>query len=183
MRVHPQIRLRVKAGEKMEVASMKIPMVDLPLGATEDRVCGTIDIERALSEGARTCAALCVCPRLHTCTHAQRAVLVLDLVFWRVGGRATPPRSRPQLAGPSLLCAWTLPCAGVKAFEPGLLAKANRGILYVDEVNLLDDHLVGGARPAHCCPHSGAASCPPRCQQRGAVMRLVPPWASHCLSQ
>lgn len=56
-------------------------MVDLPLGATEDRVCGTIDIEKALSEG-------------------------------------------------------------VKAFEPGLLAKANRGILYVDEVNLLDDHLV-----------------------------------------
>jgi magnesium chelatase subunit I len=56
-------------------------MVDLPLGATEDRVCGTIDIEKALTEG-------------------------------------------------------------VKAFEPGLLAKANRGILYVDEVNLLDDHLV-----------------------------------------
>jgi magnesium chelatase subunit I len=62
-------------------ASKKVPMVDLPLGATEDRVCGTIDIEKALSEG-------------------------------------------------------------VKAFEPGLLAKANRGILYVDEVNLLDDHLV-----------------------------------------
>ena len=60
---------------------IKIPMVDLPLGATEDRVCGTIDIEKALTEG-------------------------------------------------------------VKAFEPGLLAKANRGILYVDEVNLLDDHLV-----------------------------------------
>ena len=56
-------------------------MIDLPLGATEDRVCGTIDIEKALTEG-------------------------------------------------------------VKAFEPGLLAKANRGILYVDEVNLLDDHLV-----------------------------------------
>lgn len=63
------------------VVKMKVPMVDLPLGATEDRVCGTIDIEKALSEG-------------------------------------------------------------VKAFEPGLLAKANRGILYVDEVNLLDDHLV-----------------------------------------
>ena len=60
---------------------IKIPMVDLPLGATEDRVCGTIDIEKALTEG-------------------------------------------------------------IKAFEPGLLAKANRGILYVDEVNLLDDHLV-----------------------------------------
>ena len=59
----------------------KVPMVDLPLGATEDRVCGTIDIEKALTEG-------------------------------------------------------------IKAFEPGLLAKANRGILYVDEVNLLDDHLV-----------------------------------------
>ncbi|MGB3200258.1 MAG: magnesium chelatase ATPase subunit I [Nodosilinea sp.] len=65
----------------LPVALKKVPMVDLPLGATEDRVCGTIDIEKALSEG-------------------------------------------------------------VKAFEPGLLAKANRGILYVDEVNLLDDHLV-----------------------------------------
>ena len=64
-----------------EKSYIKIPMVDLPLGATEDRVCGTIDIEKALTEG-------------------------------------------------------------VKAFEPGLLAKANRGILYVDEVNLLDDHLV-----------------------------------------
>ena len=65
----------------METEPIKIPMIDLPLGATEDRVCGTIDIEKALTEG-------------------------------------------------------------VKAFEPGLLAKANRGILYVDEVNLLDDHLV-----------------------------------------
>lgn len=67
--------------DDLPVALKKVPMVDLPLGATEDRVCGTIDIEKALSEG-------------------------------------------------------------VKAFEPGLLAKANRGILYVDEVNLLDDHLV-----------------------------------------
>lgn len=66
---------------KVETEFIKIPMIDLPLGATEDRVCGTIDIEKALTEG-------------------------------------------------------------VKAFEPGLLAKANRGILYVDEVNLLDDHLV-----------------------------------------
>lgn len=76
-----EVRNRIKAGEKVPIGSMKIPMVDLPLGATEDRVCGTIDIEKALTEG-------------------------------------------------------------VKAFEPGLLAKANRGILYVDEVNLLDDHLV-----------------------------------------
>ncbi|MBD2101082.1 magnesium chelatase ATPase subunit I [Leptolyngbya sp. FACHB-261] len=67
-------------GER-RIAKKQVPMVDLPLGATEDRVCGTIDIEKALAEG-------------------------------------------------------------VKAFEPGLLAKANRGILYVDEVNLLDDHLV-----------------------------------------
>lgn len=76
-----EVRMRLKAGEQLPIGYMKIPMVDLPLGATEDRVCGTIDIEKALSEG-------------------------------------------------------------VKAFEPGLLAKANRGILYVDEVNLLDDHLV-----------------------------------------
>ncbi|MGV0024727.1 magnesium chelatase ATPase subunit I [Phormidesmis priestleyi] len=75
------VRQLVEQGEEVPVAQKKVIMVDLPLGATEDRVCGTIDIEKALSEG-------------------------------------------------------------VKAFEPGLLAKANRGILYVDEVNLLDDHLV-----------------------------------------
>jgi magnesium chelatase subunit I len=75
------VKAAVSAGEPLEMTTMQVPMVDLPLGATEDRVCGTIDIEKALSEG-------------------------------------------------------------VKAFEPGLLAKANRGILYVDEVNLLDDHLV-----------------------------------------
>lgn len=75
------VRQRVEREEKLPSVMTKINMVDLPLGATEDRVCGTIDIEKALTEG-------------------------------------------------------------VKAFEPGLLAKANRGILYVDEVNLLDDHLV-----------------------------------------
>ena len=72
---------RERQTDTLPTSRKKVPMVDLPLGATEDRVCGTIDIEKALSEG-------------------------------------------------------------VKAFEPGLLAKANRGILYVDEVNLLDDHLV-----------------------------------------
>ena len=76
-----EVRLRLESGNTVSTALKKVPMVDLPLGATEDRVCGTIDIEKALTEG-------------------------------------------------------------VKAFEPGLLAKANRGILYVDEVNLLDDHLV-----------------------------------------
>jgi magnesium chelatase subunit I len=76
-----EILARYQNNETLELDAIKIPMIDLPLGATEDRVCGTIDIEKALTEG-------------------------------------------------------------VKAFEPGLLAKANRGILYVDEVNLLDDHLV-----------------------------------------
>jgi magnesium chelatase subunit I len=77
-----EVKTLIQNGSKeIETEWIKIPMVDLPLGATEDRVCGTIDIEKALTEG-------------------------------------------------------------VKAFEPGLLAKANRGILYVDEVNLLDDHLV-----------------------------------------
>ena len=71
----------IQNNEILETEFIKIPMVDLPLGATEDRVCGTIDIEKALTDG-------------------------------------------------------------VKAPEPGLLAKANRGLLYVDEVNLLDDHLV-----------------------------------------
>jgi magnesium chelatase subunit I len=69
-----------------EVTSRRIvrkptPVVDLPLGVTEDRVVGALDIERALTRGE-------------------------------------------------------------KAFEPGLLARANRGYLYIDEVNLLEDHIV-----------------------------------------
>ena len=76
-----EVRQRIADGETLGTELRQVPMVDLPLGATEDRLCGTIDIEKALSEG-------------------------------------------------------------VRAFEPGLLAKANRGLLYVDEVNLLDDHLV-----------------------------------------
>tara|TARA_Y100001968_G_scaffold316836_1_gene345147 strand:+ start:171 stop:1217 length:1047 start_codon:yes stop_codon:yes gene_type:complete len=76
-----EVRQRLDNGETLSIEEKQVPMVDLPLGATEDRLCGTIDIEKALSEG-------------------------------------------------------------VRAFEPGLLAKANRGLLYVDEVNLLDDHLV-----------------------------------------
>lgn len=64
-----------------EVTRMSAPVVDLPLGATEDRVVGALDLERALSKGE-------------------------------------------------------------KRFEPGLLARAHRGFLYIDEVNLLDDHLV-----------------------------------------
>lgn len=76
-----EVKEKIETGKSIDITHKKVSIVDLPLGATEDRVCGTIDIEKALSEG-------------------------------------------------------------IKAFEPGLLAKANRGILYVDEVNLLDDHLV-----------------------------------------
>ncbi|GLI58984.1 hypothetical protein VaNZ11_000805 [Volvox africanus] len=77
----PDVLDRWRRGEKLPMTQMRTPLVELPLGATEDRICGTIDIEKALTQG-------------------------------------------------------------VKAYEPGLLAKANRGILYVDEVNLLDDGLV-----------------------------------------
>jgi magnesium chelatase subunit I len=76
-----ECRARMAAGEKVRARKTGVPVVDLPLGATEDRVAGTLDIERALRSGE-------------------------------------------------------------KAFEAGLLARANRGWLYVDEVNLLDDHLV-----------------------------------------
>jgi magnesium chelatase subunit I len=68
-------------GTKLKTQSRQVCVVDLPLGATEDRVVGALDLERALSQG-------------------------------------------------------------IKAFEPGLLARANRGFLYIDEVNLLEDHLV-----------------------------------------
>ena len=67
--------------DTLNSAAVTIPVVDLPLGSTEDRVVGALDIERALVNGE-------------------------------------------------------------KAFQPGLLAQANRGFLYVDEVNLLEDHIV-----------------------------------------
>jgi magnesium chelatase subunit I len=82
----PATSASARARPRAEPAKLKsvthpLPVVDLPLGATEDRVVGALDLERALAQG-------------------------------------------------------------VKAFEPGLLARANRGFLYIDEVNLLEDHLV-----------------------------------------
>jgi magnesium chelatase subunit I len=74
-------RSRKIADNGLPVARRPVPVVTLPLGATEDRVLGTLDLEAALHEGHRR-------------------------------------------------------------FEPGLLARAHRGILYIDEVNLLEDHLV-----------------------------------------
>jgi len=64
-----------------KVEKVPVPVVDLPLGVTEDRVVGALDLERAITRGE-------------------------------------------------------------KAFEPGLLARAHRGFLYIDEVNLLEDHIV-----------------------------------------
>ena len=43
------------SSQNPSIVKKKVPMVDLPLGATEDRVCGTIDIEKALSEGVKAC--------------------------------------------------------------------------------------------------------------------------------
>jgi len=67
-------------GENLNAIKRRMWVIDLPLGATEDRVVGSIDVEKAIKQG-------------------------------------------------------------IKALEPGILAAANRGILYIDEVNLLDDHV------------------------------------------
>jgi len=74
-------RERLEEGEPLPTAVRRTGFVDLPVSATEDRVVGTLDIEKAIQTGS-------------------------------------------------------------KHFEPGVLATANRGLLYVDEVNLLDDHVV-----------------------------------------
>jgi len=76
-----ECRERVAKGESLPVSIKTTPFVNLPVSATEDRVVGTLDIEKAIQKGQR-------------------------------------------------------------AFEPGVLASANRGLLYIDEVNLLDDHVV-----------------------------------------
>ncbi|MHB8087371.1 MAG: ATP-binding protein [Anaerolineaceae bacterium] len=72
---------RKNNGEEIPVVEIPTPFINLPVSATEDRVVGTLDIEKAIQKG-------------------------------------------------------------VRAFEPGVLADANRGLLYIDEVNLLDDHVV-----------------------------------------
>ena len=76
-----ECRERLQVSGPLPVAYLNTPFVDLPVSATEDRVVGTLDIEKAIQKGERH-------------------------------------------------------------FEPGILAAANRGVLYVDEVNLLDDHVV-----------------------------------------
>lgn len=76
-----ECRERLEHGETLPTERRQIKFVDLPVSATEDRVVGTLDIEKAIKKGERH-------------------------------------------------------------FDPGVLAAANRGILYVDEVNLLDDHVV-----------------------------------------
>eukprot|EP00986_Skeletonema_menzelii_P019777 scaffold29115_cov1319-Skeletonema_menzelii.AAC.15 len=48
-----EVKTAIQNGQTLETEFIKIPMVDLPLGATEDRVCGTIDIEKALTEGVK----------------------------------------------------------------------------------------------------------------------------------
>jgi len=73
--------LEKKRKGTMHIGRRQMRVVDLPVGATEDRVVGSLDIEKAVRQG-------------------------------------------------------------VQAFDPGILAQANRGILYVDEINLLDDFVV-----------------------------------------
>ncbi|WP_350294693.1 magnesium chelatase ATPase subunit I [Limnohabitans sp. Rim8] len=77
----PQMNLPSGQTRKLLTELRPVSVVDLPLGATEDRIVGALDLEKALSQG-------------------------------------------------------------IKEFAPGLLAQAHRGFLYIDEVNLLDDHLV-----------------------------------------
>jgi Mg-chelatase subunit ChlI len=77
----PECAKRTEEGEELSVSSRKMRVVDLPVGATEDRVVGSLDMEKALTEGKMR-------------------------------------------------------------FEPGILGRVNRGFLYVDEVNLLEDHIV-----------------------------------------
>ncbi|MGD9158614.1 MAG: ATP-binding protein [Desulfobacteraceae bacterium] len=79
--VRSECREKILAGEVPDISSRGIRVIELPVGATEDRVVGTMDLEHALKKGE-------------------------------------------------------------KRIEPGILAAAHRGILYVDEVNLLDDHVV-----------------------------------------
>jgi len=75
-----ECRVKKEKGE-IQTEARDMRLVNLPLGVTEDMVCGSLSIDKVLTEG-------------------------------------------------------------IKSLQPGLLAKANRGILYIDEINLLQDHIV-----------------------------------------
>jgi magnesium chelatase subunit I len=79
--MHPDCLAKLESEKTIAFTRIPMPIIELPLNATDDRITGTLNLEQALQSGERR-------------------------------------------------------------FEPGLLASANRGILYVDEVNLLEDHLV-----------------------------------------
>jgi len=76
-----ECKRKIENGEQLKIKKIKMPFVELPISATEDRVVGSIDFEKAIREG-------------------------------------------------------------VKDFQPGILAEANRGILYIDQINLLPDSIV-----------------------------------------
>ena len=58
----PEALQRARAGETLPSTRMRTPLVELPLGATEDRICGTIDIEKALTEGIKVHFVAVPCP-------------------------------------------------------------------------------------------------------------------------
>ena len=70
----PEARERHSKGEAQPTASRRIPMVEVPLGATEDRICGTIDIERALSEGVKARDGGGELWRLHALTESSSPI-------------------------------------------------------------------------------------------------------------
>ena len=49
----PEVLAKFRTGESIDATTMRVPMVEVPLGTTEDRICGTIDIEKALAEGVK----------------------------------------------------------------------------------------------------------------------------------
>ena len=121
------VKTAVENNQDLPTSYKKVPMIDLPLGATEDRVCGTIDIEKALTEGVKACSGV-----------ALGAALVM------LRSRAGVARGLLRVRA----CVALVPFLGRAGVALGLLRRTQaQQTLAPTEAAIF---ILGGGRPAGC---------------------------------
>ena len=189
----------------LELEVIPTPFVQIPLDVMEDRLLGAVDVEQQ-AQSVPLLAARCRCGR----PPLQRPARWRTAALWSPGGVPPPlgcrgeverlrrrsdtcPRSPISLP---ISLPWTVQVeksvrTGITVFEPGLLARAHRGVLYVDDINLVDESISNlllealstGAPPAHRTARSTARRTARRtaCSAAGFRWRCYVPAAVGCV--